>query len=93
MPVPILTLYNQHTAACGTSPGFSNESGNLYIGYFANRYGEQWMPRELRSRHEMMRHLDPANAVTYHRILDPRIRSSPQTRQLKEEDGAWRSST
>ena len=41
--VPILTIYNQHTAACGTPPAFSNESADLYIGYFANRYGEQWI--------------------------------------------------
>ena len=27
--MPILTLHNQHTAACGTPPTFSNESGNL----------------------------------------------------------------
>jgi hypothetical protein len=38
-------------------------------------------------------HFDPADAVTYYSILDPRIRSGPQTRQLTEEDGAWRSST
>ncbi len=43
MPVPILTLYNQHTAACGIPPEFSNESGDLYIRYFANRYGGQWI--------------------------------------------------
>ena len=41
MPVPILTVYNQHTPACGTPPAFSNESGDLYVGYFANRDGEQ----------------------------------------------------
>ncbi len=43
VPRPILTVYNQHTAACGTPPAFSNQSGDLYIGYFANRYGEQWI--------------------------------------------------
>lgn len=43
MPAPILTIYNQHTPACGTPPAFSNEFADLYIGYFANRYGEQWI--------------------------------------------------
>lgn len=43
MSGPILTLYNQHTAACGAPPAFTNESADLYIGYFANRYGEQWI--------------------------------------------------
>jgi len=41
--VPILTIYNQHPAACGTPPVVANESADLYIGYFANRYGEQWI--------------------------------------------------
>jgi len=41
--LPILTIYNQHTAACGTPPAFSNESADVSIGYFANRYGEQWI--------------------------------------------------
>jgi len=43
VPVPILTLHNQHTAACGTPPALSNESGDLYIGSFANRYVDQWI--------------------------------------------------
>ena len=43
MPVPILTVYNQHRLACGTPQAFSNESDDLYVGYFANRYGEQWI--------------------------------------------------
>jgi hypothetical protein len=47
---------------------------------------------ETRTRHPCA-HLDPANAITYYSILDPRIRTGPQTRQLTEEDGAWRSST
>jgi hypothetical protein len=33
----------RHTAACGTPPAVTNESADLYIGYFANRYGEQWI--------------------------------------------------
>ncbi len=41
MSVPVLTIYNQHPAACGTPPVFDDESADLYIGYFANRYGEQ----------------------------------------------------
>ena len=41
--VPILTIYSQHPAACGTPPVFANESADLYIGHFANRSGEQWI--------------------------------------------------
>jgi hypothetical protein len=36
-----VTLYNQHTAICRAPPAFSNESGDLYIGYSANWYGER----------------------------------------------------
>ena len=40
---PILTIYNQHTASCGVPPALTNEAADVYIGYFANRYGEQWI--------------------------------------------------
>lgn len=40
---PILTIYNQHTAQCGTPPSLSKESPALYVGYFENRFGEQWI--------------------------------------------------
>ncbi len=40
---PILTIYNQHTAQCGTPPSFSKESPALYVGYFENPFGEQWI--------------------------------------------------
>jgi hypothetical protein len=39
----MLTIYNHHAAACGIPPAFSNAGADLYIGYFANRYGEQWI--------------------------------------------------
>ena len=43
MSQPILTIDNHHTAACGIPPALSNASAALYIGYFANRLGEQWL--------------------------------------------------
>jgi len=43
MQEPMLTIYNQHTAACGRPPVLSNESPDLYIGYFENPYREQWI--------------------------------------------------
>jgi hypothetical protein len=39
----ILTIYNQHTVQGGTPPSLSNESPALYVGYFENRFGEQWI--------------------------------------------------
>ena len=43
MSEPILTIYNRHTAACGIPPALSSASAELYVGYFANRHGEQWL--------------------------------------------------
>jgi hypothetical protein len=43
MREPILTIFNQHSAQCGTPPPISNESHDLYIGYFENPFGEQWV--------------------------------------------------
>ncbi len=40
---PILTIYNQHTAHCGTPPAVTKASPAVYVGYFENRFGEQWI--------------------------------------------------
>jgi hypothetical protein len=40
---PMLTIHNRHPAACGIPPAFSTEAADLYIGYFENRHGEQWI--------------------------------------------------
>jgi hypothetical protein len=31
------------SAACGIPPAFSTQAADLYIGYFENRHGEQWI--------------------------------------------------
>ncbi len=43
MSEPLLKLRNQHTAACGDPPIVDGVTGNQYIGYFENNYGEQWI--------------------------------------------------
>jgi len=40
---PILTIYNRHAAACGSPPSLSNETSALYLGFFENQEGEQWL--------------------------------------------------
>jgi hypothetical protein len=40
---PMLTIHNRHAAACGIPPAVSTEAADLYIGYFENRSGEQWI--------------------------------------------------
>ena len=39
-------VHNHHPGACGILPAFSNEAADLYIGYFENRHGEQWILSE-----------------------------------------------
>jgi hypothetical protein len=42
MSTPLLTISNNHTPACGDPP-IAGNTENLYVGYFENRYGEQWI--------------------------------------------------
>ena len=42
MSAPML-IHNRHSAACGIPPALSTEAADLYIGYFENRYGEQFV--------------------------------------------------
>ena len=43
MSEPTLTIHNRQPVACGAPPAVSTEAADLYIGYFENRYGEQWI--------------------------------------------------
>lgn len=70
---PILTIYNQHTAACGAPPALSNESGDLYIGYFANRYGEQWIFTFDRATREARLRGGDADWGSAHVVRDGRV--------------------
>jgi hypothetical protein len=49
---PMLTIHNRHSAECGIPPTFSTEVADLYIGYFENRCGEQWIFTCNRTTHE-----------------------------------------
>ena len=46
----MLTIHNRHSAACGIPPAVRAEAADLYIDYFENRYGEQWIFRSI-ARH------------------------------------------
>ena len=39
----MLTIHNGHSAARGIPPTVSTEAADLYIGYFENQHGEQWI--------------------------------------------------
>jgi hypothetical protein len=34
---------NNHSPDCGAPPAISNDDRNVYVGYFQNEHGEQWV--------------------------------------------------
>lgn len=43
MSEPLLRIRNHHAASCGDPPIVDGDDPNLYIGYFENIHGEQWI--------------------------------------------------
>lgn len=43
MSAPLLTIRNHHTAGCGDPPIIDGTVHDQYVGYFENRFGEQWI--------------------------------------------------
>jgi hypothetical protein len=83
--IPILTIYNRHTAACGAPPAVTNEAADLYIGYFANRYGEQWIFMFDRATHEATLRGGDVDWGRAHAVRDGRV----DELILAPEEAAW----
>ena len=43
MSEPLLRIRNRHILTCGDPPIVNGDDPDLYIGYFQNTYGEQWL--------------------------------------------------
>ena len=43
MSEPLLTIRNHHNPSCGDPPIVNGNDPNIYIGYFENPFGEQWV--------------------------------------------------
>ena len=43
MSEPLLQIRNHHAASSGDPPIVAGEETNVYIGYFENAFGEQWV--------------------------------------------------
>jgi hypothetical protein len=43
MSEPLLRVVNHHSASCGDPPIVNDDDRSLYIGYFENPFGEQWI--------------------------------------------------
>ena len=40
---PLLQIRNHHSLACGDPPIVNGDDPNVYLGYFENAFGEQWV--------------------------------------------------
>ena len=43
MSQPLLHILNRHGAGCGAPQAIDADDPSLYIGYFENPFGEQWI--------------------------------------------------
>ena len=43
MSDPLLQIRNHHSLACGDPPIVNGDDPNVYLGYFENAFGEQWV--------------------------------------------------
>ena len=43
MSEPLLQIRNHRSLACGDPPIVKGDDSNVYIGYFENAFGEQWI--------------------------------------------------
>ena len=43
MSEPLLQIHNRHAVACGDPPIVNSDDPHLYVGYFQNAFGEQWI--------------------------------------------------
>ena len=40
---PILVIRNHHSESCGVAPSIDGKVGSVYVGYYENVHGEQWV--------------------------------------------------
>ena len=82
---PMRTIHNRHPAACGIPPDVSTEAADLYIGYFENRYGEQWIFTFDRATRAASLRGGDAGRATAHPVRDGRVDGLI----LAPEETAW----
>jgi hypothetical protein len=41
--MPLFSVETNHSPQCGTPPSINNDDRNVYVGYFQNEHGEQWV--------------------------------------------------
>src|SRR5262245_30357822 len=82
---PLLTIHNHHSAVGGIPPAVSTEAADLYVGYFENRYGEQWIFTLDRATRKAGLRSGDAGWATAHPVRDGRLDGL----SLAPEETAW----
>jgi hypothetical protein len=82
---PLLTIHNRHSAACRIPPAVNVEAADLYIGYFENRDGEQWIVTCDRATREARLRGGDAGWASAHPVRDGRVDGLT----LAPEETAW----
>ena len=52
MSESLLRIRNNHSVECGDPPIVNGDDADLYIGYFENMFGEQWIFTYHRKSHK-----------------------------------------
>ena len=85
MSEPLLRIHNHHVAECGDPPIINGDDPDLYIGYFENPYGEQWVFTYHRKTHKSELRGGDIGWNTVHAVVDGRVASLI----LGGEEAAW----
>lgn len=85
MSDPLLTIRNHHTPMCGDPPIVNGEDSGTYIGYFENRYGEQWVFTRDRTTGEATLRGGDIGWNTVHPVVDGTVEGLI----LNREERAW----
>lgn len=84
--MPIFTMSNRHSPACGTPPAIDDAAGDVrYHGYFENRYGEQSLFVYDRDTGAALLYNGDAGWDMPYRVIDGR----PEGLLLTREEAAW----
>jgi len=73
MSEPLLEIRNHHAAASDDPPIIASDEAHCYIGYFENRYGEQWIfMLDRKTRKATLRGGD-VNWNSEHNVVDGKV--------------------
>ena len=85
MSEPLLRIHNHHVAGCGDPPIINGDDLDLYIGYFENPFGEQWVFTYHRKTRESELRGGDVGWNTVHAVADGKAAGL----MLGKEEATW----